>query len=33
MHQLERVGIADKAKYRADEFSGGQQQRVGLLAL
>lgn len=30
MHQLERVGIADKAIYRADELSGGQQQRVGL---
>jgi phosphonate transport system ATP-binding protein len=30
MHQLERVGIADKAGYRADELSGGQQQRVGL---
>jgi phosphonate transport system ATP-binding protein len=30
MHQLERVGIGDKASYRADELSGGQQQRVGL---
>lgn len=30
MRQLERVGIADKAGYRADELSGGQQQRVGL---
>jgi phosphonate transport system ATP-binding protein len=30
MHQLERVGIGDKANYRADELSGGQQQRVGL---
>lgn len=30
MFQLERVGIADKASYRADELSGGQQQRVGL---
>jgi phosphonate transport system ATP-binding protein len=30
MHQLERVGIADKARNRADELSGGQQQRVGL---
>lgn len=30
MRQLERVGIADKASYRADELSGGQQQRVGL---
>ncbi len=28
--QLERVGIADKADYRADELSGGQQQRVGI---
>jgi len=30
IHQLERVGIADKAYSRADELSGGQQQRVGL---
>jgi len=30
LRQLERVGIADKAKNRADELSGGQQQRVGL---
>jgi phosphonate transport system ATP-binding protein len=30
MKQLDRVGIADKASYRADELSGGQQQRVGL---
>ena len=30
MHQLERVGIADKANNRADELSGGQQQRVGI---
>ncbi|HEX9029586.1 MAG TPA: phosphonate ABC transporter ATP-binding protein [Anaerolineales bacterium] len=30
MHQLERVGIADKAHQRADELSGGQQQRVGI---
>jgi phosphonate transport system ATP-binding protein len=30
MHQLDRVGIADKAKNRADELSGGQQQRVGI---
>ncbi len=28
--QLERVGIADKARHRADELSGGQQQRVGI---
>jgi phosphonate transport system ATP-binding protein len=28
--QLGRVGIADKASYRADELSGGQQQRVGI---
>ncbi len=28
--QLERVGISDKAKMRADELSGGQQQRVGV---
>jgi phosphonate transport system ATP-binding protein len=27
---LERVGIADKARNRADELSGGQQQRVGI---
>ncbi len=27
---LERVGIADKAQYRADTLSGGQQQRVGI---
>ncbi len=30
MHQLARVGIADKAHQRADELSGGQQQRVGI---
>lgn len=30
MRQLERVGIADKAHFRADELSGGQQQRVGI---
>ena len=29
-HQLDRVGIKDKAHYRADELSGGQQQRVGI---
>ena len=28
--QLERVGIADKARQRADTLSGGQQQRVGI---
>ena len=27
---LERLGIPDKAKNRADELSGGQQQRVGI---
>jgi phosphonate transport system ATP-binding protein len=30
MVNLERVGIADKARNRADELSGGQQQRVGI---
>jgi phosphonate transport system ATP-binding protein len=30
MHELNRVGIADKANNRADELSGGQQQRVGI---
>lgn len=30
MHELERVGIRDKALARADELSGGQQQRVGV---
>jgi phosphonate transport system ATP-binding protein len=30
MHQLERVGIPDKAGVRADELSGGQQQRGGI---
>jgi len=30
MQQMARVGIADKANYRADELSGGQQQRVGI---
>ena len=29
-HNLELVGIADKADSRADELSGGQQQRVGI---
>ncbi|MFO7664777.1 MAG: phosphonate ABC transporter ATP-binding protein [Chloroflexota bacterium] len=29
-HNLQRVGIRDKAKSRADELSGGQQQRVGI---
>jgi phosphonate transport system ATP-binding protein len=28
--QLERVGIGDKARVRADNLSGGQQQRVGI---
>ena len=30
MQALERVGIADKGRDRADELSGGQQQRVGV---
>jgi phosphonate transport system ATP-binding protein len=30
MKQLERVGIAEKWRNRADELSGGQQQRVGI---
>ncbi len=30
MVELARVGIEDKAAYRADELSGGQQQRVGI---
>jgi phosphonate transport system ATP-binding protein len=30
MQALERVGIPDKARNRADELSGGQQQRVGI---
>ena len=29
-HVLQRLGIADKEKERADKLSGGQQQRVGL---
>jgi phosphonate transport system ATP-binding protein len=29
-HQLQRVGLADKADNRADALSGGQQQRVGI---
>jgi phosphonate transport system ATP-binding protein len=29
-HNLQRVGISDKANSRADELSGGQQQRVGI---
>jgi phosphonate transport system ATP-binding protein len=29
-HELERVGIGDKADVRADALSGGQQQRVGI---
>lgn len=28
--QLDRVGLREKAKNRADELSGGQQQRVGI---
>lgn len=28
--QLDRVGLREKAKQRADELSGGQQQRVGV---
>ena len=28
--QLDRVGMREKAKNRADELSGGQQQRVGI---
>jgi phosphonate transport system ATP-binding protein len=28
--QLERVGLAEKARQRADTLSGGQQQRVGI---
>lgn len=30
LRALERVGIADQARKRADELSGGQQQRVGV---
>lgn len=30
LHQLERVGLKEKAYVRADELSGGQQQRVGI---
>jgi phosphonate transport system ATP-binding protein len=30
MEALQRVGIADQARKRADELSGGQQQRVGI---
>lgn len=30
VESLERVGIPDKARNRADELSGGQQQRVGI---
>lgn len=30
MHNLERVGIPQKAWNRADQLSGGQQQRVGI---
>jgi phosphonate transport system ATP-binding protein len=30
MAQLERVGLTEKARARADELSGGQQQRVGI---
>jgi phosphonate transport system ATP-binding protein len=29
-HVLDRLGITDQAKKRADELSGGQQQRVGI---
>jgi len=29
-HNLERLGIADTARRRADTLSGGQQQRVGI---
>ena len=30
LHALERVGLADRARDRADRLSGGQQQRVGI---
>jgi len=30
MAQLDRVGLSEKARARADELSGGQQQRVGI---
>jgi phosphonate transport system ATP-binding protein len=30
MHNLERVGIVEKARQRADTLSGGQQQRVAI---
>jgi len=30
MQALERMGITDQARKRADELSGGQQQRVGI---
>jgi phosphonate transport system ATP-binding protein len=30
VRELDRFGLADKAKNRADELSGGQQQRVGI---
>jgi len=30
MRALERVGLADRARDRADRLSGGQQQRVGI---
>ena len=30
LHELDRVGIKEKAASRADELSGGQQQRVGI---
>lgn len=30
LHCLERVGMLEKAPFRADQLSGGQQQRVGI---